>query len=270
MLLLSKGFNLILITAVTAILMLGGFMHFVYIDDAKDDDQQARRLCSFAALLIPENNWQDALRMVKEFRHKLKCDYGMYVNKELHACEFVAGRGNIADRIVTKSQRGQIFSEALKLTANLPGAKLLPAVGAKNHQLMLFERLLNRINKNVEKVGDHAVLFCDEGNNIEYTRLRRKMGVHNPIQSRYGSWKDTGANWKNIPLNFILEDPVFKDSKQSYFIQLADFASFALLRQENQIPSRNKYGIHIAFDALNSILVREAFYKDARGIIRDN
>lgn len=179
-------------------------MHFVYIDDAKDDDQQKKRLCSFAALLIPENTWQDALKMVKEFRHRLKCDYGIFVNKELHACEFVAGRGQIADRVVTKSQRAQIFMEALMLTASLPGAKLLPAVGAKHHQLMLFERLLNRINKNVEKAGDHAVLFCDEGNNIEYTRLRRKMGVHNPINSRYGSWRDTRAAWKNLPLNGVV------------------------------------------------------------------
>lgn len=243
-------------------------MYLVYIDDSKDDNSQKIRLCSFAALLIPDDTWRDALNQVKEFRQWLKNKYGIYINKELHACEFVAGRGQISTGVVTKYERSLIFHETLKLIASLPGVSLLTAADERNTQMRLFERLLNRINKNVETNNSYAILFCDEGNNIEYTRLRRRMGVYNPIQSQYGVWKETGSASRNIPVNRILEDPVFKDSKQSYFIQLADFASFALLRQENQIASRNKYDIHTAFDLLEPILVTKAYSKDKRGIIR--
>jgi len=244
-------------------------MHFVYIDDSNDDNAQSRRLCSFASLIIPDVQWLESFMMVKDFRRWLKNKYGLYINKELHACEFVAGRGHISNQTITKYERSVIFVETLKLTSRLPNAKILVAAGKKSNQYLLFERLLNRINKNMESNSSKAVLFCDEGNNRVYTQLRRRMGIFNQIPSRYGVWRDTGSSTKNIPIRNILEDPVFKDSKQSYFIQLVDFASYALLRQENQIASRNKYNIHIAFDQLNNLLVPEAFKGDKRGIIRD-
>lgn len=37
---------------------------------------------------------------------------------------------------------------------------------------------------------------------------------------------------KNIPLERIIEDPVFKQSHQSYMIQLADCVAFSLLKRE--------------------------------------
>ena len=60
---------------------------------------------------------------------------------------------------------------------------------------------------------------------------------------------ETGAVTKNIPIDRIVEDIVFKDSAKSYFIQLADFCAYALRRRERPIPSRSKYGIHTVFNA---------------------
>lgn len=79
---------------------------------------------------------------------------------------------------------------------------------------------------------------------------------YNPIPSKYGLWLDTGEAYKNIPIDRILEDPLFKDSEQSYFIQLVDFCAYALLRRERPIHSKTKYGLDKAFDILSPILVR--------------
>ena len=69
----------------------------------------------------------------------------------------------------------------------------------------------------------------------------------------------------------IVEDIVYRDSKRSAFIQLADFCAFALLRSENPIASRTKYGLDKSFDRLKPALVTQAFAKDPRGfgIIRE-
>ena len=48
---------------------------------------------------------------------------------------------------------------------------------------------------------------------------------------------------QNEAIDRILEDPFFKQSDQSYFIQLSDFCAYALLRQEHPIESKTKYGI---------------------------
>ncbi len=94
------------------------------------------------------------------------------------------------------------------------------------------------------------------------------MNVFNPIPSAYGVWADTGDRFRNIPITRIIEDPFFKDSSQSYFLQLADFVAYSLLRRERPLPTKNKYGLNTAFPILQPILVTEANQRDAEGIIR--
>ena len=58
---------------------------------------------------------------------------------------------------------------------------------------------------------------------------------------------------ENGAIDRVLEDPFFKKSDQSYFIQLSDFCAYALLRQERPIASKTKYGLDQAFNLLESI-----------------
>jgi Protein of unknown function (DUF3800) len=74
------------------------------------------------------------------------------------------------------------------------------------------------------------------------------MGVFNPIPSMLGGWPE-GTATRNIPTQFILEDPVFKVSQRSYFIQLADFCAYALLRKERPVATKTKCGLDVAFDS---------------------
>lgn len=238
-------------------------MHLIYVDDSRDEE-----LCVFSALALPVDQWHEAFGLVRQFRRDLKRDHGIYVYKELHAWKFVSGRGQISDRIVTKSQRCAIFNQALEVGAGLPGASLFNAVFPRKEDEKAFEWMLNRINRTFQAWGSHGVLICDEGKEIAYTRLVRRMYVFNPIPSQFGTWPDTGEFWKNIPLDRIVEDPFFKESSQSYFIQLVDFAAYALLRRERPIPSKTKYGLDQSFSILSPILVREARPRDPDGIIR--
>lgn len=238
-------------------------MHLIYVDDSRDE-----KLCVFSALALPVDQWHEAFGRVRQFRRDLKRAYGIYMYKELHAWKFVSGRGQISDRIVTKSQRCAIFNQALEMVVGLPGARLFNAVFSHKEDERAFEWMLNRINRAFQAWGSHGVLVCDEGKEIAYTRLVRRMYVFNPIPSQIGSWPDTGDPWKNIPLDRIVEDPFFKESSQSYFIQLVDFAAYALLRRERPIPSKTKYGLDQSFSILSPILVREARPGDPDGIIR--
>jgi len=238
-------------------------MHLIYIDDSRDE-----QLCVFSALSIPVPEWHRAFQIVRQFRRELKNAYGIFVYKEIHAWKFVSGRGQISNRIVTKGQRCAIFVDIMKLVANLPGARLFNTVFPAKQDKIALEWMLNRINRTLESWGSYAILICDTGKELDYTRLVRKMFIYNPIPSQYGVWVDSQQSWKNIPLGRVVEDPIFKDSEQSYFIQLADCIAYALLRRENPLPSKTRYGLHQAFNHLDPILVREARPRDPEGIIR--
>ncbi len=238
-------------------------MHLFYIDDSGDEE-----LFVFSALALPVDQWRRAYMQIQNWRRSLRKTYGIYVNEELHAWKFLSGRGRPSDRIVTKNERAAIFRDGILLIAGLPGVKLFNAVFPRKDDERAFERLLNRINRTLQAWGSYGILICDEGKEKAYTMLARKMSRYNPIPNKHGTGSDARLIYRNIPIKRIVEDPFFKNSAQSYFIQLVDFVAFALLRRERPIPSKSKYNVHLAFDHLNSILVREASRKDPEGIIR--
>ena len=238
-------------------------MHLVYIYDSGDE-----KVRCFSALLVHESAWKEIHLRIKQHRRALKVSDGMYVTKELHATEFVAGRGRVGMNIVPKGRRCQIFRDTLSLIANFPNFHLHCAVGSRAKERLLFERLLTRIDRTMKEWRSNAIILHDEGK--DYTSMVRKMCVYNPIQSQHGVWAG-GSPLKNMPLDRILEDIIFRDSKKSVFIQMADFCAYALFRSEYPLPSKAKYGLDTAFTELHSRCIREAFRRDPKklGIIRD-
>jgi hypothetical protein len=136
-------------------------------------------------------------------------------------------------------------------------AELLPSERA--HALQL------RLNA----YASRALIFADQGREREITSATRKMSIFNPIPSRLGAWQPGHAT-RNIPIERIIEDPIFKHSHQSFLVQLADCAAFALLKRETT-PTAHvlRYGINEMFDgALAGVCFRDASKYDPLGIVR--
>ncbi len=91
-------------------------MHIIYIDDSGDEN-----IDIFSALAVDAEYWNQAFQRIREFRRQIKQLDGILVYKELHAWKFVSGRGHIADRVVPKGRRCEIFKEALHLLASMEG-----------------------------------------------------------------------------------------------------------------------------------------------------
>ena len=206
-------------------------MHLTYIEDSGDEER-----CIFSALTIRDDKWHSCLKQIKKFRHDIQTSDGISVYKEFHAWKFVSGRGKLADGIVSKGRRCQIFKQTLQMVAMLPEARLFNTVFPAKASEPAYEALLGSINQNLQQQDSHAILICDEGKETIHTKLVRRMQTLN-----------------NGAIDRILEDPFFKQSDQSYFIQLSDFCAYALLRQERPIASKTKYGLDQAFNLLEPI-----------------
>ena len=119
----------------------------------------------------------------------------------------------------------------------------------------------------MSKADSRAIVISDRGKDLIYGRIARRLGVFNMIPSQFGAWPG-GAGARNIPTERIIEDIIFKDSQRSYFVQLADFCAYALLRKEHRLASKDKYGLHEAFGLLHPILNLNASSRDPEGIVR--
>lgn len=237
-------------------------MHLVYIDETGDQSS-----IGFSAVAFPSVHFNQAFALIKKFRKDLRQSDGIFTTVEFHASKFTSGRGRIAPTIVSQQRRCQIFISTLSLVAQLPGVAVFNAFRNTSDKLSLLERLLNRIEKYVSEMGSQAILFFDEGGEKAINNLARKMHVFNLIKSNYGTWPD-GNEYKNIPLVSIVEDPVFRQSHRSYFVQLADFCAYSLFQKEKPTPSRIPFGLRDSFRNLTNVLVLKAFSSDEYGIIR--
>lgn len=239
-------------------------MHLVYIDDSGDQD-----VYGYSALCVPCNQFREILQAIKAYRRCLRASDGIFINKEFHAVDFCSGRGHIGSRVVTKWRRCEIFKETLCWIAGIPNVRLLNAFGTRDGRLRTLERLVNRINRAMRDWDSTAILIFDEGESRQYTHLVRKLGVYNPIRSSHGVWPD-GKEYRNIPIEHVIEDPNFRNSKQSYFIQMADFCGYAMLQKERPTKSakRARLRLHEAFPLLGAICVKEANPHDPFGIVR--
>jgi hypothetical protein len=71
---------------------------------------------------------------------------------------------------------------------------------------------------------ERGMIFPDRTDDKKLTHLVRKMRRYNPIpnQATYGT------GYRNLVLSKIIEDPSFRDSEHSFFIQAADLVAFLL------------------------------------------
>lgn len=233
-------------------------MHIIYIDDSFEKPFQ-----TYAAIAIEVRNWRRAYEAIRDWRHSLSLSDGIKMTKEFHATEFVTGRGQLGNEIVTKYRRAQIFRHAFQFLDQQQGLSIFSACRSDN-TAFAFERLITRIHRTMEAWDSFAILICDEGKEIEMTKTTRRLSVFNPVPV-YSGGKPTSQNLATIR---IIEDPFFKDSNRSYFIQMADFVAYGLLRREKHLASKNKYGIHECFDLLQNSVVRAASRNDPMGVIR--
>lgn len=227
----------------------------IYIDESYDDTHYA-----YSAIFVPIEEWNNIFQKVLLWRKGLHQNHGIDVNGEIHSTEFVGGRGQpITNR--DKNYRAKLFNSFLEMIEGLPSIKIINGItGNKLHHETLFKYIVTRINTNLKYENALGILICDEGNENKLVSMVRSLKKENQIWSAYSY-----GTHLSCPLDRIIEDPLFKTSKSSYFIQLADMVAFSLLRNEKPIIGKTLPEVQQAFEHLDNVLVKQAFKNDIRG-----
>jgi Protein of unknown function (DUF3800) len=243
-------------------------MFIFYLDESYDSN-----VFVLTAVRLKSERFREAFEMTKQFRRSLGAKYGLYVSKEIHTTEFVRGNGKYGPKDIGKFQRTQIVREILKFITSIPEIEIInvrikvPDCPVDPH-LRAFERLLNRIQASLGEHKTEGLLILDEGKEGMLRRIARQMTAINYIPSKFGAWDD-GNQSKNVPVSRLVEDPLFKASHGSYFLQFADVIAYSLLKKEvPPTPRVTKYKLNLMFDALKPVLCLKASAADPFGIVR--
>lgn len=253
-------------------------MDLVYLDESGDviyTESKGTKNFVLSAFIVPEESWNEVFNVIKKFRKYLKENYDIPLYKELHARDFINGRGRPSrKRVITKFERIEITKVFFKgLAAYLSELNVytinvcVPNKIDINNYDIAVDRMLNRIQRTLKERNRQAILIFDEGKEQLVKRLYRKMRVFNPIPSQFGTWDD-GAATKSILTDRIIADPFFRNSSDDYFIQVVDFIAFSVLKHF-EVPTAHveKYKINELLPILEPILYKEASKYHPMGVV---
>lgn len=253
-------------------------MRFIYVDESGDTGQGGSDHFILSGLIIDATNWRSYLDSLHSIRRAIKSQYGIGVRTELHGSELFYPRGSSSFSSMSgRKERLALYAYFLQeVAARLNSARIINVYVDKqkidwddpksaDFEYQAWRRLLERYQTHLKKDcgDDTGMIFADETNENKLRSLVRKLRVYNHIPSQF-----QGSASRPIPLDRIIEDPIIRDSYQSWFIQIADLISHALYRKLLPKGSLKRFNADRLFDLADPILLKAASKRDPQGIVR--
>lgn len=252
-------------------------MFMMYVDESGDPGlmNSPTRYYVLTGLVLHELRWRAVLDQIVEFRRQTRDTYGLKLREELHAARMINNPGALVR--IPRHHRLAILRDFADTLASIPDINILNVVVDKQGKSLsygVFENawkvLIQRFEDTIAhrnfrgplNPDDRAMIFPDNTDNRRLQLLLRKLRQYNPIPNK------GATGYRNQPMVQMIEDPVFRDSEHSYYIQAADLAAFLLYQELAPNAYMRKKSGHNYFNRLAPVLCTVASSRDPRGIVR--
>jgi len=234
-------------------------------------------------MVVHELRWRDTMAHLLRFRYWLKSRYKVYLDDELHAADMISKPSRTATSLqrLRKHERLAVIRHFADTIAGLSDISLINVVVDKHGRVpgkeevfrwswyTLFQRFENTIRyqnfpgpKNADERG---MVFPDHTDGGKLRRYLNEMRLSNKLKVRQARGSFV---YKDEPIKVIIEDPVLRDSRDSYLIQVADCAAYLLKQSIQPCGYMKKHGGSAYFQRLDPVLCKHACSKDPQGVVR--
>jgi hypothetical protein len=252
-------------------------MYLMYVDESGDVGlvNSRTRFFILVGLVLHELRWQQTLEELQAFRRQLKADYGLKLREEIHASQLITRPAELAR--IKKHQRMEILRRYADKLASMPDLSVISVVVDKEGKspdydvfecawqalIQRFENTLAHRNfAGPRNPDDTGMIFPDNSDKKKLDALLRKMRAFNPVPNQ----RDEG--YRNMMVRNVIEDPNYRDSAMSYFVQSVDVVAYLLYQQEQPSAYFKKMAGKNYFSRLDAILCKVAAPRDPQGIVR--
>jgi len=254
-----------------------------YYDEAGDDGypKYSSPLFVLTCIYFHYQNWQPIFDWLRETRKYLRETYGFPINLELHTKDFLFNKNPYKKFNFSNIQRLAIVDTYCKFISTLE-MKVINVVINKtkitNPTYDVLDRCftysIQRIENDLNSLDPASkfMIITDPGRLGKMRSTARRIRKINYIPSKFGP-----VTYRR-EIQKLIEDPIQKESDQSYFIQTADLISYIVYRHKCEelgvanIPNRlaamvNKDKIIEWMDSLYPIFNTKASSNDLYGIV---
>jgi len=249
-------------------------MYIMYIDESGDTGfiNSPTQYFILSGIVIHELKWREYLDQLIAFRKRMFKIYGLHLREEIHAAAFI-NRPNHLIRIPRHNRLAilRAFADELASMTDLNVFNVVVDKKTKNDSYdvftnawkTLFQRFENTMHYNnfhgPKNPNDKGMVIADNTDSKRLTQLLRRMRRYNPIPNQNDYW--------NITIRNIIEDPNFRDSANSFFVQAADLIAYLLY--QNICPNSyfKKKSAEKYFERLEPIICKAASKSHPMGIV---
>jgi hypothetical protein len=253
-------------------------MYLIYVDESGDiglTNSPTSFFC-LSGLVLHELRWLPILEEIVAFRRALRARYGLKLRQEIRAHAFIQRPGKELQSI-QRSVRLKILGDVLRFEASLPDISIINIVVDKTARAPGFDifdfawkTLIQRFHNTLshrnfpgpQNPEDRGLVIMDRTDQKKLQLLLRRGRRFNPVPSL------TSSITRQLPLITMVEDPNPRDSKHSYFTQLADVNAYFLHQRMRPCRYIRKKGATRYFDLLDPVLCKVASRTDPQGIVR--
>jgi hypothetical protein len=249
----------------------------MYVDESGDSGliKSPTRYFVLTGLVVHELRWQVYFDQLVEARRRIKQQYGLLLREEIHAPAMISRPGALIR--IPRHDRLAILRLLADELATMTDLNVINIVVDKTGKpddydvfglawkALIFENTLSHHNfAGPANSDERGMLMPDRTDDKKLTQLLRQMRRYNPVPNQAGHI----AGYRNLALRKIIEDPSFRESHTSYFIQAADLVAFLLYQKLAPSAYMRKKSGQNYFDRLDPILCKVASGKDPQGIVR--
>ncbi|HQF39011.1 MAG TPA: DUF3800 domain-containing protein [Opitutaceae bacterium] len=203
-------------------------MFLSYFDESGDDGfpSTSSDLFVLAALYMPYTQWRRNFEAVQAARRQLAQAHRFRFDWELHTREFLLEKDPYRCAQFSPEARMEIVGKMCATLASLDTKIVIVVINKKNIRKPDYRVLdtaltysVQRIHNDLQAQAGHFMVISDEGRIASMrTTIRRLQKINFvPMLGGTDSYRQD--------LRDLIEDPLPKNSRDSYFIQLADMVA---------------------------------------------
>ena len=252
-------------------------MFLMYVDESGDVgmNNSPTRYFVLTGIVLHELRWKDYLDQMLTFRQRMKLSFGLKMREEIHAAKFLTSPGDL--QRIPRNDRLSILRYFAAEIASMPDLNVINIVVDKQGKpadydpfdiawkclIQRFENTLSYRNfRGPANADERGMIFPDHTDDKKLSQLLRQMHRWNPTPN-------TGAaGYRNLRLKQIIEDPNFRESHRSHFVQAADLCAFLLYQRLAPNGYMRKKAGGNYFLQLDPVLCKVASNVDPHGIVR--
>lgn len=222
-------------------------MQIAYFDESGDDGfpSYSSPLFTLSTIYLHYLNWKECQEAIHKFRRDLKDSFGLPVKIEFHTKYFLLNKNPYRNFKIPDDVRIKIIGLFCDLIANLNVKSInivivKPRIRSTKYDVLNWaliysvQRIENDLNPALNP-NEKFMIITDSGRVGKMRKTTRKIQRINFIPSKFSP-----ESYRR-EIKTLIEDPLPKDSKESYFIQLADLIAFIVYLYGIYMTGTGKY-----------------------------